>query len=293
MSGTFSGMTVQLENTRAKLVFPAKQQGGQLRLSRNNSDRQHIHYDIEVHFILQGSYRLLTPQSEYTLEENSLCIIPKGCSHQVLPGLENSQSFNMLVTLHSKGKGVRAKTVTQLWNGVRELQVFPEQNRICEYVRQFHLASQKADDINRHIRDSLMTLIFCLVTEQLSQRFPNRSKMAGVCSLPNTGEWFDADLENFLMHNYRSKLSRETVARHIGISAAQLSRVIRKNYGTNYAGLMTSLRMADARKLLRTEKSIAEIAKLLGYTTYNGFAAAFKKYYKKTPEAMQKELQEP
>ncbi|MBO5868190.1 MAG: helix-turn-helix transcriptional regulator [Oscillospiraceae bacterium] len=144
--------------------------------------------------------------------------------------------------------------------------------------------------MSRHIRDSLMTLVVCLVTEQLSQRFPNRSKMAQVCSLPETGEWFDADLENFLMRNYRSKLSREAVAKHIGISAAQLSRIIRKNYGTNYANLMTSLRMRDAKKLLSTGKTITEIGKLLGYTTYNGFAAAFKKYYKTTPENMRKEL---
>lgn len=288
MESKFSGMTVELENTRVKLVFPSKQADGTIRITQNNSDRQHIHYDIEVHFILEDTYQLVTAQTEYSLEPNSVCIIPKGCSHQMHPGLQGS-SFNMLVTLHPRGKGARAKTVTQLWNGVREIQILRSQERICDYIRDFQNAGKKTGEVSRHIRDSLMTLAFCLVTEQLAQRFPNRSRMAQVCSLPDTGEWFDADLENYLMRNYRRKLSRETVARQIGISAAQLSRIIRRNYGTNYSQLMTSLRMADAKKLLKTEKTITEIAKTLGYTTYNGFAAAFKKHYGRTPEEMRKE----
>ena len=54
--------------------------------------------------------------------------------------------------------------------------------------------------------------------------------------------------------------------------------------------LITRLRMVDAEKLLKTHIPIAEIAKSLGYTTYNGFAAAFKKYYGVCPEEMRTKL---
>ena len=114
--------------------------------------------------------------------------------------------------------------------------------------------------------------------------------MANVFQLPYDGAWFDADLENFIMCNYKHKLSREDVAKYLNISVAQLSRIIQRNYGTNYSQLMTRLRMADAQKLLKTDVLITDIAKSLGYTTYNGFAIAFKKHFGTTPEQMRKEF---
>ena len=288
----FSGITVQLSYARAKLVFPAKLDHGFVEFRKNMSPNQHIHYDIEVHFVLSGSYLLVTDRQEFLLEENTVCVIPKGCSHQLFAQESCSDIFNVLVTLSAKGKGVRSKTVTQLWNGLKEVQIFPDNHRICDHVRDFCTACKGSGDVNLHIRESLMTLVFCLVTEKLSERFPNQSKVAKACKLPYDGAWFDADLENFLMCNYKSKLSREAVAKHIGISSAQLSRIIQRNYGTNYIQLMTSLRMADAKKLLQTDLSITEIAKSLGYGTYNGFATAFKKHFGITPEAMRKDVKQ-
>lgn len=286
METKFSGMTVLLSNTRAKLVFPAKLEMGEMKFHKETSPNQHIHYDIEVHFILAGRYRLISQQQDILLEADSVCLIPKGFSHQILPEVAKSDIFNVLVSLHPRGNGAKFKAVTQLWNGVREVQVFGDGHRICQHVRDFCAACQNSGEVNEHIKQSLMTLVFCLVTEQLSQRFPNRSRVAKVCNIPYDGAYFDADLENFLMRNYKNKMSREEVAKHIGISAAQLSRIIKRNYGTNYSQLMTSLRMADAKKLLQTDRSITDIAKSLGYTTYNGFAAAFKKYYGVCPEEM-------
>ena len=128
------------------------------------------------------------------------------------------------------------------------------------------------------------------MTEELAERFPNRSKVAEACKLPYDGGYFHEELENYLMLHYKGKLSREKLAKHLGISSAQLGRIIHRNYGMNFTQLITRLRMVDAKKLLQTEKTITEIGRALGYTTYNGFATAFKNYYKITPEAMRKEL---
>ncbi|MBR2309504.1 MAG: helix-turn-helix transcriptional regulator [Oscillospiraceae bacterium] len=289
MESKFSGMTVLLENTRAKLVFPAKRSQDGVQFHKQTAPNQHIHYDVEVHFVQEGTYRLVSPRQEFLLEKDTVCLIPKGYSHQILRTSEHGELFNVLVSPHTRGSGQKAKAVTQLWNNVREVQIFTGQARICQHIRDFFQACQKTGEVNEHIKQSLMTLVFCLVTEQLSIRFPNRSRLSKACKLPYDGAWFDADLENYIMCNYKQKLSREDVAKHLGISVAQLSRVIQRNYGTNYSQLMTRLRMADAEKLLKTDIPITQIAKSLGYTTYNGFAAAFKKHFGTTPEAMRKE----
>lgn len=290
MQTKFRGITVQLANTQAKLVFPAKLDQGHAEFHKGMSSNQHIHYDIEVHFVLNGRYQLNTTQQIIILKENTVCVIPKGCSHQLSPETDDSNIFNMLVTLSSKGKGGRSKTVSQLWNSLKDVQLFPESRRICDHIRDFCSDNRGNDDISIHIKESLMTLVFCLVTEKLSDRFPNRSQMAEVFQLPYDGAWFDADLENFIMCNYKHKLSREDVAEHLSISVAQLSRIIQRNYGANYTQLITALRMVDAKKLLKTDISITDISKILGYTTYNGFATAFKKYFGITPNQMRKEF---
>lgn len=289
MQTKFSGITVQLSNTQAKLVFPTRLDHGHVELRKSMSSNQHIHYDIEVHFVLRGCYQLDTTQLKFSLTENTVCVIPKGCSHQLSPETADSDIFNMLVTLAPRGKGGRSKMVTQLWNSLKHVQLFPGSSRICDHIRDFCADYKGNDDMNQHIRESLMTLVFCLVTEKLSERFPIRSQMATVFQLPYDGAWFDADLENFIMCNYKHKLSREDVAEHLCISVAQLSRIIQRNYGTNYTQLITRLRMVDAEKLLKTDISITDIAKNLGYTTYNGFATAFKKHFGTTPNQMRKD----
>jgi AraC-like DNA-binding protein len=134
-----------------------------------------------------------------------------------------------------------------------------------------------------------MTLVLFSVIEMVQKRLPCRSKVARVCEIKSyDGSFFDAELENFLMTHYKEKISREQVAEHIGISTAQLSRIVRKNYGTNYSSLITALRMTEAKKLLARDIPIYDIAKSLGFTTYNGFAVAFRRTFGESPETYRK-----
>lgn len=286
MDSKFAGMKIMLGNTKVKFVFPTRQQGLEAKTQGKKLLGQHIHYDVEIHFVFSGNHRLITPQQEYTLSPNCVCVIPQNFSHQILKEDADCDSFNALVSLRS---GNKEKQMAQLWNGLQDVQIFPECARICQYIKDFRNACAKEGEMNERIKESLLTLAFCMVTEELTKRFPNRSKVAEACKLPYDGGYFDAELENFVMINYKGKLSREALAKHLGISSAQLGRIISRNYGMNFSQLITRLRMVDAKKLLQTDRTITEIGRSLGYTTYNGFAAAFKKYYGVTPESMRKE----
>lgn len=289
MDSKFSGMQIALDTTKVRLVFPTKLKDKNEKAKGINHFSQHIHYDIEIHFIFHGNYHLTTLQQDFILPPNSVCVIPKGYSHQILPKEEECDSFNVLVSFQSRGSSSKAKAITQLWNGLQDVQIFADNQRVCQHIQDFRAACRNNGEINERIKESLLTLAFCMITEALSNRFPNRSKVAEACKLPYDGGYFDAELENFIMLHYKGNLSRETLAKHLGISSAQLGRIIHRNYGMNFSGLITRLRMVDAKKLLQTEKTITEIGRSLGYTTYNGFAAAFKKYYGVTPESMRKE----
>lgn len=286
MNSKLAGMKIMLGNTKVKFVFPTRMEEKAAKDQGKKLLGQHIHYDFEIHFIFSGNYRLATPQQEYVLPPDSVCVIPPNYSHQIFKENADCDSFNALVSLRP---GNKEKQTAQLWNGLQDVQVFLERPRICQHIRDFREACAKEGEMNERIKESLLTLAFCMVTEELTKRFPNRSKVAEACKLPYDGGYFDAELENFVMLNYKGKLSREALAKHLGISSAQLGRIINRNYGMNFSQLVTRLRMVDAKKLLQTEKTITEIGRSLGYTTYNGFAVAFKKYYGVTPESMRKE----
>ena len=287
----FSGINVCIENTKAKIVFPAKIKNGSILLNKITSEQLHIHYDIELHFILSGSYLLATETENTVIQSGSVCIIPKGIEHRISENEPESNIFNMLVSVKTLKNSSRNRNFASVWNSLKEIQLFENADKECGYIRDFFVACNNTDILSEKIRENLISLAFLNITDRLENKFSYTSQVAKVCKLSCDGMYFDAELENFLMHSYKQKLSRKEVAKHLGVSEAQLGRIIKRNYGTNYAQLITSLRMAEAKKLILQGKTGTDIAKSLGYTTYNGYVAAFKRQYGDCPENMRKRWQ--
>lgn len=284
MINTIKGITVNLGGFEAKFIFPSNKKT----FKKTTHGPLHFHFDSEVHFVLSGNFTLITDGKEYTLDKDSICVIPKGISHDAIYTQGDGSNFNMLVSLRplpSKTKQdnmLRGKA--QVWQSATDIQVFENSTKICDYIRDFVSVQGK----NEYINQSIMVLVLFALTEQLEKIYPCRSEVAKACEITYDGSFFDAQLENYFMTHYRDRLSREEVASKIGISPAQLSRIIKKNYGMSYIDLITALRMNEAKKLIKQKISLAEIAKSLGYTTYNGFVAAFRRYYGMAPEKMKK-----
>lgn len=76
--------------------------------------------------------------------------------------------------------------------------------------------------------------------------------------------------------------SAQKLAEDLGISAFQLARLLKKEYGKTYSQIVLSLRVKDAQKYLRNPKknhlSIDEIGILVGFKNKWSFFMAFRKY---------------
>ena len=92
------------------------------------------------------------------------------------------------------------------------------------------------------------------------------------------------------MQSYMSQITLKQLANKTGFSPTHIGRVIKKNYGMSYSDLILTLRMSHAKKLIDEGAAVADIYKMLGYSSYNGFALAFKRYYKMSPEQMRKSV---
>ena len=277
------GLTADMGDFEVKFMFPLKTSVRNKIATDSVSVHPHIHFDTEIHFILCGKYTLVTDCAEFVLKKNDVCIIPKGISHELIPENEHSHIFNMLLSVYplhlkTKRKSVYQENV-QLWKALKEVQIFENCSRLCEYVQDLIDFGKT----NEYINKSVMTIAFFRLTELIRQRFPCRSQLADACHIHYDASYFDAELENYIMLRYRTRLPLTEVAEHIGISTAQLSRIIKKNYGMSYSNLITTLRMNEAKRLLQTGMTMTDIAKSLGYSSYNGFAAAFKRHFESSP----------
>lgn len=83
---------------------------------------------------------------------------------------------------------------------------------------------------------------------------------------------------------YNQKLDLQTIADELFVSTWHLSKVIKKQTGTNFVDLLNSARVENAKKLLvESNMKIYEIAEYVGYTDTAYFSKIFKKITQVTP----------
>ncbi len=83
---------------------------------------------------------------------------------------------------------------------------------------------------------------------------------------------------SFIEANYDKNISLDEVALHAGVSSHYLSRLFKKEIALGFVGYLTEVRIKAAKELLQmTDKSVKEIALLVGYPDQNYFSRIFKK----------------
>lgn len=89
--------------------------------------------------------------------------------------------------------------------------------------------------------------------------------------------------------------SAKQLSEELGVSASQLSRILKNEYGMTYTDIVHYQRVQDAIRHLRDQRfapySIDDIGRLVGFKNRQSFFTAFKKVSGTTPERIrQREL---
>ncbi|WP_337102056.1 response regulator transcription factor [Paenibacillus sp. YIM B09110] len=92
-------------------------------------------------------------------------------------------------------------------------------------------------------------------------------------------------VHKFIEENMNGNLSLQTIAAHIGLHPAYLSRAYRAETGNNLSDHIQRYRMELASYMLRSsDKKIYEIAQTIGYQAVPHFIKLFKAYSNMTPQ---------
>ncbi len=98
-------------------------------------------------------------------------------------------------------------------------------------------------------------------------------------------------IQRFIENNLDKDLKSELLCRHFFISRTSLYSVSLKAFGMSISNFILFKRMEKAKELLQsTDIKVSEIAAAVGLPDYNHFSKTFKKYYKKTPSDLRKQV---
>lgn len=138
----------------------------------------------------------------------------------------------------------------------------------------------EAGDLIRNLAQCKENADLLLLVDQVYERF-------GLLAEQNPIEQDDLLIQKvttFLEEHVREELSREHVASKMGVSPSHLSRLIREKTGRTFTDLLNQYRIERASKLLlRSPKSLAEIANETGFCDQSYFSKVFRKYKNFTP----------
>ena len=92
------------------------------------------------------------------------------------------------------------------------------------------------------------------------------------------------NMTGYLKEHIGEDISLKKLADYFHLSPNYTGQIFKDKIGVNYQAYLANLRMEEAKSLLlTTQKSVAEIAELVGYKDYRIFTRTFKRMEKITP----------
>lgn len=255
-----------------------------------NADYQHRHPSMELHYITSGQFSFILDKTVCRVKENQLLLIPAAFYHgicDVTPGNASRMVFSIQF----------------------DPPVLQKKNHLSQRIfNAFSLTKPLLLDV---LPGSALSSIFGLGrTLNLDSDPVSREKLRGLCQLLVT-ELFDLlahtethaspspDLspahqdfviDEFFGSSFHMNNGAPLLAQELNVSTRQLSRIMKQAYGINYRDKLKETRLEIAMTLLtHSDKSIAEIAQLQGYTSPATFSAFIRRATGKTPSQIRKE----
>ena len=94
----------------------------------------------------------------------------------------------------------------------------------------------------------------------------------------------------YIQANYHKDITLADVAKQNYVSERYITKLFSKYFDLSFGQYLTKLRLEGARDLLlRTGKSVDEVARDVGYSNGSYFSKAFKKYYNMTPNSLRRD----
>ena len=211
----------------------------------------HKHNYAEIHVVAKGKVSLKWDTKLVEIAAGSVFLIPENTLH-VFESYDK-ELLHTAFLIESKSFEFKCRNMPQ------EIQLrFLEEIKNCEETKDYSKVS------------AYISLICC---DLFPECVLTAQKVTDHAFLIN----------NFFSMNYTQNVSLSDLAAELHFSEKQTERLVLCHTGTTFKKAMIDYRMSIAKHLAdTTDLPFTEIAKKVGYNSYNGFRKAYAKYYGKT-----------
>lgn len=91
-------------------------------------------------------------------------------------------------------------------------------------------------------------------------------------------------LMNYINNHYTDKLTYDRVRQKFFISVPSINKIVKNYTGLTFGGYINKLRLEDAKMMMKENHvPVHKAAELCGFSSYNAFYRAYKKYFGNSP----------
>lgn len=255
----------------------------------------HAHEFFEMHIILDGYAQIQIMEKTYKLQSGNLIVIPPHFAHLAITKSSNYKSMILAFDFSSLDKTTKNKYECEYFmsaftlNNVQILKMSgydrTRVNLLLKNAKKYDIYS--VNKINIEISGLMLELANKI--HNLSQ---NKIEQTTTISSNETAvRKYKIELYVQQCINNNQKLSLQDLANALYISTRQVERFIKQSFNLTFKQLCLKYQMIIAKNLLKEGNlSVEKIAYKVGFESYNGFLAAYKKYYGTLPTTKSKNI---
>lgn len=253
-------------------IVKEKHQGVKFRECTDHNYPPHFHDELEVIFVLEGSFWTSYNGQEYTVTAGSAFIATAGTIHTYKSPMYSCKTLLLIIdpTLLS---GTAAQLISTMpmypiWHGTMQKQL------VWDMIQYAYNNKDKLPpkDFDLLLSGALSLIVNDMVLESANHKIRTEQKILMYC-----------------MDHYREPISLCQIAMALHISESHISHLFGRTLGISFPNYINGLRLNDAVKLLeKSNTSIIEIASQAGFASLRSFNHIFLKYYSMTPSQYRK-----
>lgn len=250
---------------------------------------QHNHSSYELHYAARGSCTLSLSEREHLFSAGHVALVPPGTYHQIRQMSEDFEKMDMIFDLAVSGPLDAGAGETRVLRAFQEFRMLAldelsPHSSLKQDLEQVRLLVQQYDEDPFLFRERLRACSALLLLDlyaALNTGVHVPLQTAVVSKSVNT------TIDEFFSFNYNGARSSAELADRLHVGVRHLNRILQQTYGMSYREKLNEVRLVVAKNFLTTtQKSIAEISELLGYSSAANFSAFIKSKTGRTPSQL-------
>ena len=228
----------------------------------------HYHEDrYELTFVVESSGMLLLENDKIPLKAGDIVIMPPNTLHCYSCKAKEAMRY---YAIHVDAEGNKGEFQTVL-QGIQKKPAVVSGYKYLDYIQSSFQILAELHQINQGVIDETYQTI-CLGMFMLIKKIYQHKAMV----VPMGPSSYASDVLWYINQHYSEDISLEELAKEFNISASHLRRIFKQVYEISPINYLIKHRIATATDyLLKTDMSVAEVARQVGYENTTHFSHLF------------------